>query len=468
MAASLAGVAPRTRKIVTETTEEVPVEKTSKFVGLGMPWQEFCAELTDATLSAITDVYIYRVDSNGRNVFQIKTHEPIDEEWIRGKFGGGAYNIKIYRKPNISHFEKNVVIDGPEKTAPTAIAAEAAAHSDGMTRVIGLLEKTIERLDSRTMPPPSPDPEKQASAASTMADATKKIIDAALSVRPPEPKPPATDPTQQKILDILITRALEPPKERSLDDDLTRLEKLKTIITPAAAATAEGGPVATVKMISELAGLLDKLRGGGPAGEVDWKAALIQVIGEKAPEILERVQGIFEANARNTEARARGAQAVATLRTQPPAPGAPTAPGGPPVSPGPRAVTAPAPAPPAWAPFETAPAAEAPAEAPAVEVIPPAEAVVIDRFFKQRLVALVAEKADPVMIITVIDGMAPALAAILGNFNRAQIHEFLAKDAILAEITRMPHYEAFLHDFLAALKEGYDEGEENPAPTKPN
>jgi len=81
------------------------------------------------------------------------------------------------------------------------------------------------------------------------------------------------------------------------------------------------------------------------------------------------------------------------------------------------------------------------------------EAQVVDRYVKQQIVRLVAEQADPLMVIDVIDGMHPAIGALLSRATEAEVRAFLAADPILAEITRLPHFEPYLADLLAALHE---------------
>jgi hypothetical protein len=452
MSVTVAGPAPRTKKVVTETTEEVPITEKSKYEGIGMPWQDFCAELTDATLAAITDIYIYRIDPNGRSVFQIKTHEPIDEEWIGNKFGGGTYNIKLYRKPNISHFERNVILEGPPKPAvPAPAAADTSTANGDMARVIGLLEKTIERLDQKNTPAPAPDPTKQADAASTMADATKKLVEAAVAARPELPAKSPLD-TVEGLLSVIDKLRPPTPRENGFDLDLDRLKKLREIMAPPAGAAQQSNVLDQVTTLSKLADLIDKFRGGG---EVDWRTALITTIGEKAPEIVGQIKDILQANAQATEARARAATAIAATRTHipqppviPPAPPANTA-----ATPRPQPVPAPSPT---WGgpvEFETtaAPAGPGmPPNAPPPEIL--SELQIADRVFKRRLVELVREDADPAMLLAVIDGMAPAMAALLARATDEQVRQVIVGDPILQEITRFPHYEKYMGELLAELR----------------
>ena len=87
----------------------------------------------------------------------------------------------------------------------------------------------------------------------------------------------------------------------------------------------------------------------------------------------------------------------------------------------------------------------------------------MDRYLKQRVVALVAENADPVMLLDMIDGAAPVLAAMLTRATEQQIREFLAGDPQLAEITKLPHFE----EYLARLIEVLHEAPEEDLPPRP-
>ena len=490
---------PRTRKVETTITEEQPVQ--SRWRGIDCPWQEFCAQLKDdPALAAITEISIYRVEPAQLKGFLTKTSEPIDEAWIQRNYGGGVYNIKIYQKPDISHFERNVSVAGEPKVMnaasaqPAASAASTAQH-DAVAEMIRAQNALLEKLVDRVMQPPPAPPAPQSSAerdaglrlVTEGASAAIKLVADSVSaaVRPPEK--PAEDPLQKKLMEKLLDRAFDQPAPQMTEDVLlARLEKYKNIFAPANGSG--GGMLEQVKMLTEIAGLIEKFRGEG-GGAVDWKAALVQQFGDKIPDIVGGVQKIFEARAKEMDARARGVAAVAATRVQQPAaaippgaaapaaarasqPGAPhpaasqvhvvpnppTAAGSSPNWGGPLAVE--------QAGNPSAADLDAVAqEQQAAAATAGSEADVIDRYVKNRMVQLVAEGADAMMILDVIDGMSPMIAARLSEASEAEIRQFLAADPILAQITKMAHFEAFLAQFLQVL---HDEGAEEETPARPN
>ena len=475
--------APRTRTVETKITEQQPV--ASRWKPFDMPWQDVCAELTDPALAAITEVSLYRVEPAQMKGFLIKTSEPIDETWIARNYGGGVYSVKIYRKPDYSLYERAIPIAGEPKGPQIAGVAPAAAQPStndaSMARVIDLLEKTIEKLNERSAPA-APQPSatqdsvvKMLSEASTAA--IKLVADQAKPAPPPAPEAPKSPLDSLESILAIVDRLK--PKEGGLDQELARLKTLKDILMPAGGAQG-GSMLEQIKMVSEIVGIFDKMRGDGGGGAVDWKAALVDKLADKLPDVAREVRQIFDARAKETDARARGAAAVAAARAgqAPPAmpgplPQARSAPG--PVAaaaPGVRPhvvpnASTPAGESPAWAgPLDLGGSAEAAAPA-AAEISAEAirEAQIVDRYLKQRVVALVAENADPVMLLDMIDGAAPVLAAMLTRATEQQIREFLAGDPQLAEITKLPHFEEYLARLIEVLHEA---PEEDLPPARPN
>ena len=120
-----ATAAPRTRRIETKTIDEVPV---SGYKPLDAPWEEFLARLADnPDLAAITRVNLYRREPAANRGWLVEVQEPIDEKWIARNFGGGVYDVKIKQKPDISHYERGIVISGEPKGLQASAAAPAAA-----------------------------------------------------------------------------------------------------------------------------------------------------------------------------------------------------------------------------------------------------------------------------------------------------------------------------------------------------
>lgn len=469
--------APRTRTVEVKTTEEQPIE--SRWKPINATWQEFVAECSDPDTAAITEISLYRVEPAQHKGFLTKTSEPIDEAWIARNFGGGVYNIKIYRKPDFSHFERNVAVAGEPKipqlagTVPPASAANDAL-AKAMERQADMIERLLDRVQQQPAQQQPAPTAAQDSIVKMLSEASTEAIKlvAAQAKPAPAPEPPKENPLMQKILDVLVERAFaKPDKADSLDAELTRLEKLKTILQPAGAVTVAGGPLEQFETLGKIVGAIDKLRGEGGGAPMDWKTALVDKLADRLPDVAREVKEMFEANARTTEARARGAAAVAAARaTAPPAavplPQAPR----PAAAPGPPHVV-PAPAPAAPSPEWAGPLDLAGATTQAEAAIPPEqiqEAQIVDKYLKTRIVQLVAENADPMMVLTLIDGMAPVISAILARSSEQDIRNFLTNDPQLVEITKLPHYESYLVELIEAIRRPPEDDETPPARPRPN
>ena len=475
---------PRMRQVETKVTESQPIPDS---VGLGTTWEDFLATAPQDELD-ITTVKIYRMEPAGSSGYieRLCPAERIDEEWIKQRHGGGVYAIGIRSKNGKSSYERGVRILGEPKIAGAAPAAAATPPASGtdaiakaMDRQSDLIEKLFDRV-AQLQQPSTPQPSatqdsvvKMLSEASTAA--IKLVADQAKPAPPPAAEPPKSPIDSLESILAIVDRLK--PKEGGLDQELARLKTLKDILMPAGGAQG-GSMLEQIKMVSEIVGIFDKMRGDGGGGAVDWKAALVDKLADKLPDVAREVRQIFDARAKETDARARGAAAVAAARAghAPPAMPGPL----PQARPAPAAAAAAAPGvrphvvpnastsageSPAWAgPLDLGGPAEAAAPA-AAEISAEAirEAQIVDRYLKQRVVALVAENADPVMLLDMIDGAAPVLAAMLTRATEQQIREFLAGDPQLAEITKLPHFE----EYLARLIEVLHEAPEEDLPPRP-
>lgn len=494
---------PRTRTVETITKEEVPVSESQ---GLGMSPLEWLATCSDDDL-AISNVKFYRYDQGppGRFLEKLEPAQRVDEDWMGKRYGGGIYGVRVYCKNGKGGFDKNVPIDpilfGPAKSpgaaslAPAngiqpAAAAPPSSTDATMNRILDMLEKTNERvqqLAERQSHPAAPQSNPaQDSVVSMMAEGAKAAIGLVASqIKQPEaPKGGLFDDLEKikSLRDLFAPPATAIVKPPTLEEELAKLKALKDLFQPAPAVSL-ADELAKFKTLKDL--FADS---GGGGGKADWKSALIEVIGERVPDIVNAAKDMMQAKARSdaaasaaVQARAAAAVAVSQRAGIPPAPPR-LAPQPIPFTPAAGAAPTsaqPAPPPPAAGPAEwggpldivgageAAPGAELTPEAQAV--VESQEAVVVDQYLKRRVLTLITEKADPAMVLDFIDGAAPQIGAMLTSATEDQIRGFLASDPILVEVTRLPHFEAYLQDLMAVLEEegGEPDEEEPPKPALP-
>jgi hypothetical protein len=465
----------RMRTVETKTVEEVPIEAPGS-QSLGKPWQEWLRDRTPDEL-AITEVSIYRYEPASMRGFLEKLGgfnnnlpcEAIDEGWIATRYGGGTYGVKIYSKDGKSSFDPKVIVAGEPKVPKSqqAAATPPAPGDNGESpSLVDVLERMIERLQHQQTPPPAvgtsqgakeiietmsaledlrhkvnPAPPAPKSALEDLSSILQ-IVD---KLKPPPPPPPVESPLQKALLDAVIAQVTQPKK--SLIDELEGLGKLLPLI--------------------------QNFAGGGDKG--DWKTALIEKGLERVPDIIDGVGKVMDK--RVSEAQALAVREQARAQTMAIARGAAAAspiPAGP--VPGVQTSAKPAePAEPApWRPLSVVPidghppAAQAPngdahynVHAPA-EVIPPGVAITdeqaraaaaIDAYLKNRVVQLVAQHAEAALVVDFIDSASPELGAMLSQATESQIQAFISEDPVLKEIEGLPHYRAFLAEFLEVLHE---------------
>ena len=439
----------RSRTVETRTVEEVPVGESQ---GLGCSPLEWLAQASDEDLG-IANVRVYRYDAGTPGIFLVKLDpaQRIDEHWIGEKFGGGTYGVKVYVKPGRSGFDRGVRIDprlyGAAKLEPlstsangngAAAAAPPPANDGALNRLADILERQNERFErmwdqrGAAAAPAAPDP---------IAQEGFKIALGAIG----------------EAMKTGLAMVARPPAEAgSLDKDLERLKALRELLPAPAAATAAapGDMLDQVTKLGALIELVEKIRGNGGGGG-DWKQALVEKGLDHIPELVDFGKTLVTGRTKEAEelrkreeARQRSLAAIQQINT---ARGAAPIPGIPPVAP--EAAGEPV-SPLHVVPINSNGAAPAPEVVPS-EVIPPEQAqeqaTMIQEFFKRRIVQLIAEGDEPAAVLDFIDRADPSLGALLTRASEKQIRQFLAADPVLAEITRLPHYEAFLRGLLSEM-----------------
>jgi len=168
------------------------------------------------------------VDPQGKRVKtdgKLKTYEePIDEEVIQAKHGGGRYQMRFFRRTPKGDFkfltQRTVDVAGDPRTddiprtvaAPVAASAAPAQDAGLVKEVLGLMKDELDRAHDRAnvQPPPAPrgiDPAIQMLVDRMSQEATernqemhemRRQLTALQSQKPPE------DPIKEKILGSLI------------------------------------------------------------------------------------------------------------------------------------------------------------------------------------------------------------------------------------------------------------------------
>jgi hypothetical protein len=457
--AEVAGKA-RTRTVETITKEEIPLtERESQ--ALGKPWPEWLRERTPDQL-AITEVMIYRrepppggfLEKLGGN--SGVACEPIDENWIANRYGGGVYGIRIYSKDGKSSYEPALRITGEPKPSPRERAQQAATAppasngDNGIGRLVDVLERTIDRLQQHPVTPAAA----PSQGAKEIIETMSALEDLRAKVHPAPPTPPAPKSALddiQSILQLVEKLKPAPPQE-------TPFEKAMREAMVAQLTQPKKSLIDELEGLGKLLPLIQNFAGGEKA---DWKTALIEKGLERVPEIIDGVgkvmdKRVSEAQALAVRDQAR-AQAIAIARGSAAAPAAPI-----PAGPVPVQTSAKAPAEPApWKPLEVVPIDEplAAAARATPEVIPPGTPIqaspeqYIDAYLKNRIVQLVAQHAEAGLVVDVIDAMAPEVGAMLSQASESHVRDFIGKDPVLREIAELPHYERFLAEFLEVLHE---------------
>ena len=472
-------VPPRTRLVETKITEQVPASETQ---GLGMPCLEYLETLPDEELFHTT-VKVYRMEPAGSNGFieRLQPAQRIDEAWIQSRHGGGVFAIQVKNKNGKSGYDRNIRIVGEPKPVPMTAASSAAPVAaapnpdDAYRRMSELLDKMFDRFSTlqTSANAPSNASVAQDSVIEIMSSAAKKAVDL-VGGEKRESRSAAGELTEL----LTLMEKLKP--ERDPLDAQLREAFIKRLTEPSA-PPASNDPIEQITRLGSLMEVIDKLRGEG-GGKGDWKTAIIEKVAEAIPTIAETVKASMDARAREATAMASArksqADAITAVRqlqrpgTQLPQPAAPA----------PVAATADAPA--GVSPLRVVPIEEGYASRPgspssadldavaeeekirqAGTVVIEEDSAMIEKWFKKRVVQLIAENADPVMLIDFIDGANPALGAMLGKFSPAQIRGYMLADPILKEATKLLNFEDFLLELVAVLR---DSGQPPAAEIPPN
>lgn len=486
----------------TRTTEEIPLEGDSK--GLGMPGLQWLEQASDEELD-VANVRLYRALPTGQEWLQTwKPAERITEETIEQMFGGGTYRLKVYVKPGMSSFE-SIKLRGEPKVftpkvevippAPAATTGEQSLAA-ALERQTALIERLFERANSSTS---TNGPQTPTQALDIVAHASEKAVDMIAS-RAGNPAAAAPAESLKDTVELLkgLLAVVQPqqPAAAGLLGDLSTLKLLKEVFgAPAATST---NAVDQFKSLAELATILDTLRGEG--GAKDWKASLIETVGDKLPTLVDGIKGIVSERTRETQIRATTALSLDERRRQA-ASGAPAVPAVPAArAPAPVAVASGAPvihfpqvevvsdAP--GAPERHGNPSDADLDAVAAEqqareatAAPPQmtqeQADAFERAIKTDpdaqlkflLVGMIEQQVSGVLIVDFIDNRRPLVGTLLSHYDAAAIRKFFVDDPILSQALQVPTFEATLAEVIEVLhapeeEEEAEEVEEEARPAR--
>lgn len=456
--------APRSRKVTTTTEETQPIEAERPTGFGGGDWEDILQEISAEDLPLYELTVYRRQPTNDGHLVKLGGSSPypierIDGQWIMDKFGGGTYQVKIYEKRDRRTLFREVKIDGapkispfaPKGTAPAGTAAEtAAASSNGdIGRLCDLLEKVI--LDRASHSAPQAPSAGAEAAIGVVAEGAKKVIEMVASNAKTPPASPLSD-----LENLAKLMALLRPQESDLDK-LLKQKLIETIASPKKSLLDE------VEGLIKLRDLLGGEFGGGKGG--DWKSTLIETVGSKLPDALEKVGSMFEARKQTAVAEADRARTFERVRRQivpqPPAPlaaqpGAPAARQPAPLAAQPEAHSATGPWSGTLEVSATANESAPPAGTPpphAESVGATVEAQAVDNFVKTRVVQLIAEGAEAGVVIDFIDSARPDIGVQLTHATKAQVRAFLENDPILSQAKQLPNFDKFFEEFCATLEE---------------
>lgn len=448
--------AARTQTVETKTTR---VEALSDGrPGLGMKWDSYLASIDEDQLD-LTNVKIYRLGPDGFKGFiekigwgTEKRCERIDEHWIRDRFGGGIYGVRIDTKGGASGYERDVTIAGMAK--PIGISQSSAGASSSDSSVIEKLmeqnQKLLERLvDAKT--PAVPEQPGLSAAIGVVAQGAKEAISMMAAVPKGETKSQTETLTETIALIDKLRPPQAPPQENPLVQKLLAATIERMLGAAAPAAIAAPDPLAQITQLTSLIDAIDKLRGGGEAGALgrDWKAMLVEKGIDKIPELLTVAKEIVQSRERETQIRANAAIRLRQIATATGAPAA--APGAEPPAPG-------APAAPALdvTPRAAEPAAVETVAGPhgaQVPISPPGTIPVgpNDVWIRAKIVEMIANNSPGDRIVDVIDEIAPAVGALLSNASAEDIRKFFAADPILNQALALENFDSALAEVLAYI-----------------
>jgi hypothetical protein len=452
--------APRTKKVSTTTTEELPVDAGER-QGLGMPWQEYLATVPEEELE-ITTIYVYRKDPATIQGFvyksggEGKTAERIDDQWLQDHFGGGTFDLTIRSKSGKSHYERGVKIAGEpkltDKEKPAVSATAAPAADSSVDRLATLLDKTLDRLDRMQAAGAQPSAAQDATV-TMLVDASKKAVELVSGNRPV-----ATEGKLESDLERLklLRDIFLPAKQEDEFDKQLKQAFLKKLLDP---------PAESKTLIDQLEGLgrvRELLGWGGDAGgggKEHWTTALIHQV----PALLDGLSQVSQARLQTAQTELQRANVIARSRPGAP-PAQPVTAQAVPVQTSTNRPPAPGPAPEAG-PLNMRPMGEPGAPPPMADnpvVVMPAaidtESPAVVNFVKHQVVEMVESGQPGGGIVAFLIGMRQGkFVEMLTKHTPEQISAFLRMDPILKTAVDNEDWPDILkeaQDYVHELREG--------------
>jgi hypothetical protein len=200
------------------------------------PWRlldvwEYLASLTpDQYARENVVAYLYRYDSNG-NLYACedgKFNGPVDQFKIGDLYGGGRFNIKVKRGPQLIKNE-DFQIEGPAKslsngrpgsTSPAAPGSEGAL----LTTINALVEELRAARGGTTLQ----DSLKNAMALNaSIFSAAIPVVTSTLQNVTGGHTAPARDPLVEELLKAAVAKMLNPPAANSLEETLKLIQLFK-------------------------------------------------------------------------------------------------------------------------------------------------------------------------------------------------------------------------------------------------
>jgi hypothetical protein len=489
---------PRTRKVITTTQVDEPMEP-DRITGFGGGhFSEILRDIPDDDLE-LYEVTIYRrapineghiVKLGGSSPYRI---ERIDEQWIGDRLGGGTYQVKIYEKRDRRTAFQECKIAGEPKPSPFAprgttpvigqpaqavVAAPATATDPAMQQVIELLNKTIDRLsqlqEARSAQPASNPASDHA--IDIVSAAAKKGFELLGSMGGNK----SGDNLDAELRAAVLRKMLaEPEKPKGLIEQLGDLKQLRDLFMPAAPGSVKSLGE-QLKEIIEVAGALGLSKGGGGEETPTTLMDLAKMAVERGPEIIGKVREIAQDRVALEEARTRRAQVQAATGPRPVyVPPQPLPAGNPPQTPAPgthSSTVMPAsssiryggPAGGNGAAADAGGTHSAPSAPAALDTESPA----FIQHVKESIVRMVHEGFEGASIVDFLRANRQGeLVRLLAEYTPQQITDLLKADPILAQAANHLDWPAVLEEareYVAQLRAEQAAGTQTPAPAKVN
>lgn len=460
---------PRTRTVKTETVEEVLVQDSSQGLGMGVfDWLRNCnddeLQLTEVSIyrnGPTRDGLLVKLGGNLGSYANPTLIERIDDAWVKEKFGGGDYGIKVHVKDGTrfgrNGFDGRVTVDlkdCPPKPNPfrAVIATPAVAASTVSSGENSRIDAALERLTSlverlaldRQQPQASGHSETSAQVIDVMATAAKKGMEVVASQAQAAPRSEGSSLADAITLIVKLKDLFAPPAHQESElDKAMKQAMIAQLNNPKKSLLEEA------KGLGELMTALQSLGGGGAAKADVWAILADKGI-DRLPELINGVSDVLEKRvqfarevARAEEIRRGGRPGPAAVESRP----AP-----PPVRADSQA--------PASAPAtgeirlrridEPRPAAEA---APVQIPLDGDAGALIENFLKVRIVAMLHQGVDGQDLIIAVNAMRPDLVEILMKLNKEQIVEYFRRDAILSQAVDAAEFDETIEEAVDFMRE---------------